>query len=109
MHYVYTAVVTSDGSGDATTSFELHGFVTRLETDPSATAPTADWDLVLTTAAGVDVLGGAGADRHTSASEQILPIVAGDAAFARVDGTVTLTASNMGAAKIATVYIYVSE
>tara|TARA_Y100000310_G_scaffold119408_1_gene118146 strand:- start:447 stop:842 length:396 start_codon:yes stop_codon:yes gene_type:complete len=62
----------SDGSypeTDLTT--KISGSIIALETNPGATAPTANYDIVLDDADGVDVLGAAGANRHTSTSEKV--------------------------------------
>jgi hypothetical protein len=98
----------ADGTCVAATMV-VHGFLTRVATDPEATAPTADWDFTLADISGADILGGEGADHHTSTSETFLPKVDGTAAYARVDGTLTLACTNMGNAKNALIYFYFVE
>ena len=49
-------------------------------TDPGTEAPTADYDITLTDADGVDVMGGELADRHTTATEQAVPKI-GDTVY----------------------------
>lgn len=57
------------------------GYIVRVVTNPGGTAPTDQYDITLTDADGVDVMGGALANRHTTTSEQayasVAPIVAG--------------------------------
>jgi hypothetical protein len=45
-------------------------------TNPGAVAPTTDYDIYILDALGVDIFGGALNDRHTSANEQSLPLLA---------------------------------
>ena len=57
----------TDGSfTDEESDWEILGWIIAVETNPGATAPTADYDITLETEEGTDLLGGAGADRHTS-------------------------------------------
>jgi len=46
-----------------------------METNPGSTAPTDDYDIVINTAGGVDILGGAGANRDTSTTETAYPTI----------------------------------
>jgi len=92
---------TSDANGDVSDgTFVLRGKVWAIVTDPGATAPTADYDVTLLDEYSTDVLGGSGADRHTSNTERAA-ITAGVA-----DGTVTPTIANAGNAKVGVVYFY---
>ena len=60
----------SDGSvPDTALTTKISGRLVSLLTNPGAVAPTTDYDLVLNNADGIDVLKGAGANRHTSDSE----------------------------------------
>ena len=62
----------SDGSFPATAlTNKFSGYLLALETNPGATAPTANYDIVLNDAEGVDVLAGVGANRHTTTSEKV--------------------------------------
>lgn len=47
----------------------IEGFLLALETNPGATAPTDNWDVVLNDGEGVDRLLGVGANRDTANSE----------------------------------------
>ena len=71
----------------------VHGFITRVVTNPGTPAPTDDYDITLTDTDGVDVLGGAGADRDTANSEQIMPLVGAVSVPCRVDSALTLAVS----------------
>ena len=92
------------GSADGTTTKSYSGAVERLVTVPSGTAaPSADYDVVINDADGTDILMGAGADRHTSNTEQVnassLGIVAND--------QLTLAITNAGGSKEGIVYLYI--
>lgn len=54
-------------NSDLTTKFS--GRLVCLLTNPGATGPQSNYDIVLNNADGIDVLKGAGANRHTSNSE----------------------------------------
>ena len=69
--YKWAAVAdASDGSVlSKATPEEIHGFILGFETNPGATAPTANYGVTLTNANGCDVLGGAGAGRSAAVTE----------------------------------------
>jgi hypothetical protein len=50
------------------------GWLYRMVTNPGSPAPTANYDIYLRDANGVDILGGAGENRHTTDSEQAFPL-----------------------------------
>jgi hypothetical protein len=62
-----------DGSFVATaiTKGKLSGYLIAMETNPSATAPTDNYDITLVDGDGVDILGAAGANRHTTTSQMV--------------------------------------
>tara|TARA_R110000751_G_scaffold78147_13_gene157689 strand:+ start:146 stop:514 length:369 start_codon:yes stop_codon:yes gene_type:complete len=100
-------VWTSDGSGDAsgTDTAIINGTPLRFVTNPSATAPSANYDIVINDEDGVDITSGGLANRHTSNSEQLL--VGGDAKDgASFNGPLSLVVSNAGAAKIGRLVMY---
>ncbi len=68
-----TITWTSATGGAVVQSFNMDGALVRMVTNPGASAPTADYDITLVDADGVDLLAGEGADRHTTASEQLFP------------------------------------
>lgn len=86
----------SDGSFPETPlTAKISGTIVALETNPGSTAPTANYDIVLDDGDGIDVLGNAGADRHTSNSEKAA--VAFGTYFGSpvgVDDTLTLKITN---------------
>lgn len=53
----------------------VYGEIYTVETDPGSTAPTADYDITLTDAAGNDVMGGAIGDRSATATERAAPLL----------------------------------
>jgi hypothetical protein len=97
---------TSDTSGDAeeVTAEAYDGKLVGLTTIPDAVAaPTVDYDIVVTDSGGHDVLLGAGADRHTSATEHVA-----EASLAAVAASkLTLTVSAAGSEKEGVVVLYV--
>jgi hypothetical protein len=106
---------TSDASGDASgtdTKF-LSGQVVRFVTNPGATAPTDNYDIVINDGDGVDIAAGCLANRDTANSEQAVPIVEttvgantyGTSAAA-FDGPLSLVVSNAGNAKDGTLTMY---
>ena len=65
------------GTGSDTTIIPKRGWIFLAETDPGGTAPTSNYDIVINNAAGVDVMGGALMNRHTSNSEKATPALQG--------------------------------
>ncbi len=80
---------------------QLQGFITRVVTNPGATAPTDDYDLTLLDEDGVDVLDSLGLNRDTATSEQLLPAVP-----IWIDGTLTVTLATAGDEKVTKIVIY---
>ena len=98
----------ADGSVGAaavstTTTNAYSGKIERLVTDPGATAPTDNWDLVINDEDGTDVLAGAGANRDTANTEQVLAASVGIVA----NDTLTMLVTNAGSGKTGTVYVYI--
>jgi hypothetical protein len=94
----------SSGAADGTTTNYFTGEVIRMITDPGTAAPTADYDIVVNDADGYDILHGAGADRHTSNTEQVLSGtgVLGSCVATRL----TLAVTNAGDTKAGTLILY---
>ena len=95
---------TSDASGDsvATSDWSINGYICKVITNPGPTAPTADYDITLTNEDGVDVVHGVLADRHTTTSEEIIPVPGDNATVYGCSiaiGRITLNVSNAGNAK----------
>lgn len=78
-----------------TIDVDPQGYVFMVVTNPGATAPTALYDITLTDADGVDIMGGTLADRSATASEQAVPAVSTGLYGGRyVIGGLTLNISN---------------
>ena len=101
---------TSDAGGDVTGVVFIDGEIVRMDTDPGATAPTANYDVTLVDdITGLDVLGGAGANRHTSTTESVVPtLLTTNSNESRPIhyGTATLTVANAGNAKTGDIYLF---
>lgn len=117
-HKKLTLTWQSDGDGDAVQAIggldyswlhELRGmYLVKMVTDPDGTAaPTDDYDITLVDDDGLDVLGGAGANRDTANTEVAHPTPDGsninlDIA-GPIDGDLDLTIANAGDTKAGTV------
>lgn len=102
--------LSDDASGVITakaTDEEWHGFLVRAVTNPGSAAPTDNYDVILNDADSCDVLGGEGADRDTTTSEQIIPKLGNSYGPARVDSTLTFSGSAAGNAKTGTFVAYI--
>jgi len=100
---------TTDSSGNFTatdTAYPIEGYLMLVETDPSATAPTAAYDIVLNNANGVDVMGGALGDRSATATEMTLPLLNGSYTMLPVPGVLTMDVTNAGNSKSGVIRIY---
>lgn len=73
---IVAIAVTDDTAGTtlSLTGFEGY-FLCAMETNPGSTAPTDDYDIVINTAGGFDILGGAGANRDTANTEVAYPTI----------------------------------
>ncbi len=92
----FTWTSAANGSLTATASARsIDGWVILVVTNPGATAPTDDYDITLTDADGVDVMGGQLADRDQTNSEHAVPqLQSGVFGERYVSGTLTLNLSN---------------
>lgn len=104
------AWTSENGGGDAgkaskTTVNAYTGEIIRLVTIPGAggVAPTDDYDVTITDEDGTDVLIGAGANRDTANTEQVLASSLGCVAYDKL----TLNIQNAGNAKQGTAIIYI--
>lgn len=86
----YTA--TGDGADGAypatamssTTLDKLRGwYLYKIITNPGSPAPTDNWDFTLSDTDGIDVLGGNGANRHTTTSQMTAPLLTTGVYFAQ--------------------------
>lgn len=96
----------SDGAGasDSTTTAKLNGVILLVTTVPDggATAPDDNYDVVLTSPDGVDLLAGQGLNRS-----QTLTQFVNSGMGALADETLTLGVTNAGAANGGLVYVYI--
>lgn len=93
----------ADGTASGTTTATFDGQIIGLVTDPGATAPTDNYDIVINDADGVDVLLGAGANRDTANTEYVT-----GASLAGVAGSkLTLSITNAGDSKVGVVILYI--
>ena len=99
---------TTDASGNfvARTTPAINGYIIAFGTNPGSAAPTADYDPVLQNSDGVDVSGGALTDRHTSASELVMPLVNSEVVKMPVLGTLTFDITNAGNSKNGVLDVY---
>lgn len=100
----FVVVSAAGGTASGTTTYAYDGEVLRLVVVPASAGsqPTNAFDLVLNDADGYDILAGQGADLSNAAATTVvssLGAIAGD--------TITLSATNMGDTKGATVYVYI--
>ena len=105
----------SDGSYPATALTGVPnngkgGRLLQIATDPGATAPQSNYDIVLTEGGGADLLLGVGANRHTSNSE--VAIIESNGAHPVYAGTDTLTlalSNNNVNSALVTIKLYFTE
>jgi hypothetical protein len=70
----------ADGSLPSTNlATKISGNIVALETNPGATAPTDNYDIVVNDADGHDVLEGVGANRDTATTEKVAVVYSGTA------------------------------
>jgi hypothetical protein len=98
----------SGSGGEAaagTTTVAYDGKLELLTTVPSGggTAPSDNYDVAVTDSDSVDVLAGAGADRDTANTEQVVAASLGAVAGSKL----TITVTNAGNSKQGTAYLYV--
>lgn len=99
---------TSDASGNATLALNLYGFLIKVITVPSVTAPTDNYDITLVQN-GIDQAASLLVDRDTANTEMVYPVVSGAATPIFLAGSHTFTVANAGNAKIGTAYLYLVE
>jgi len=104
---VVSVALTSDdetGAVSSTSAGSYHGFIVSCTTNPDGTdVPDADWDLDILLDGGT-ILNGAGLNRSATVTGGFEPLnVAGNPNWPRVDGPLTVSATNMGNEKKAVV------
>lgn len=103
---ILTFTWTSSDTGVAafTTEETYRGRVVGLVTVPNgAAAPTDNWDLTISDKRGIDVLAGAGANRHTTNTQHV---VAEESLGYVVDSTLSLAIANAGDTKQGVVHLF---
>ncbi len=102
---VVTLTLTGDASDgtipDTALTTKMSGRLVCIVTNPGTPAPTSNYDLVLNDADGIDMLKGAGANRHASNSEASpIEISANNRAGVPVaaEDTLTLVVTNQSVA-----------
>jgi hypothetical protein len=108
--------LTSDASGDCDVgTFTAHGYLVGMIVEPSSAAdPTNEFDIVVNDSSSLDVLNGAGANllndaNKTVAGKYIHPQGPNGNYLYFFGETLTLVASNMGNAKVATIKLQFSR
>ena len=102
-----------DAAGTASgTTAKVSGYLLAGVTDPGATAPDANYDIVITDEESVNVLGNCNddlVDRHTSTSERVDFIIDGTGSAGRpaVCDKLTVSVSNAGNSKVGQIILYV--
>ena len=109
--YVYELSWTAAADGSLTsvaTQESIDGYAYMVVTDPGTPAPQANYDITLTDSHGLDIMGGALADRSATLTQQAFPaLLTGVYGSRRVNGRLTLniTNNNVNGAK-GIVYIF---
>lgn len=91
------------GKAQKTTTNFYSGEVIRLVTDPGSTAPTDDYDVYVYDEDSTDILMGAGVNRDTATTEQVLASLLGCVA----NDKLTFYVENAGNAKVGKIYLYI--
>lgn len=99
----------SNGSFPSTgTPIELNGFLVRVVTNPGATAPTDNYDVVINDENSVDVAQGTLANRDTANTEEVYPVPTSAASPPMVQGDHNLVITNNSVnSAVIVFYIYV--
>ena len=86
-------------------------YIAEARTNPGTTAPTALYDIVINDTDGIDLMGGALANRSATLSERAIPIMAdGVYGSTAVDGALTMVITNQAVhSATGTVKIFLEE
>ncbi|MAH46575.1 hypothetical protein CMI37_12160 [Candidatus Pacearchaeota archaeon] len=87
-------------------SVPFNGRIERVVTNPTD-GPTANYDITLDDADGLDLAQGLLANRHTTNSEEVTPLI-GTYHLVPYRGLITPTVANSGSSKSGTITIYYS-
>lgn len=84
-------------------------YITMVLTVPGSSAPTALYDITITSSYGGDVMGGVLADRSATAIEQAFPYIGASYGPSPVSTALTLNVTNAGNSKTGKVIVYLSK
>ncbi len=111
-YYVVTFTWVADdtnGTVPNATVNGIFGYVVKVITDPGATAPTDNYDIVLNDKYSADVMGGELIDRDTAVTEQAVPKVGNAYGGSLVNGPLTMQLTNNSVnSATGVVYIFIS-
>lgn len=71
--HIWTWIASTAGTLTTTAGPLIVGWLAEAETNPGTPSPTDNYDVTLTNADGLDVLGGEGADRSATITQTVLP------------------------------------
>ena len=103
----------TDGTVSKAVTAYVNGIIRRVVFNPGATAPTDNYDVTITDADGLDVLSGLGANRHTTTTQQVIPLVAATdgvtttAMPVAIDGLLRLEIAAAGSGKVGVITLYI--
>lgn len=108
-HYVLefsmttATAITSGFTSLESTPYRIDGYVIKAVTNPGTEAPQDNYDITLTDSEGCDCMGGTLANRHTTTSQQAVPLI-GTAFYGDsfVEGPLTCNISGNNVANAAT-------
>ncbi len=100
---------TSAADGSCTQALVLNGWLIKCVTNPSATAPTDNYDITLIDADGVDAAEGLLANRDTANSESAYLFATGANVPVLVQGSYTFTIANAGDSKSGVATFYMAD
>lgn len=99
--YDLAAEYAGDNPAHARWVNKVKGTIKKIVTNPSSTAPTANYDIWIYDKDGIDICGGNLMDRSATLTEQYIP----DPPI-HVDGELTLSIANAGDGKSGEIEIY---
>ena len=100
-------VVTYTGHTDGAASSEsipFNGIIQRIVTNPT-TAHSSNWDATVEDEAGLDLAQGLLANRHTTNSEEVTPLI-GTYHLVPYNGLLTVNVTNSGSGKAGVITIF---
>ena len=83
---------------------KINGYLVKVSTNPSATAPTDQYDITLLDSDSIDIAGGNLSNRSSTLSEDWVPSTP-----IPIDSEITFTIANAGDAKIGTATLFISS